>query len=39
MAVQSDYDLLVEMGFDPERVKMAVSKTKGRKHSVSVYTI
>jgi len=29
--VQSDYDLLIEMGFDPERSRLAVDKTKGRK--------
>lgn len=29
--VQSDYDLLLEMGFDAERSTLAVKRTKGRK--------
>lgn len=32
--VQSDHDLLIEMGFDPERAKLAVSKTKGLQDAI-----
>jgi hypothetical protein len=36
--VQSDHDLLIEMGFDAERVKLAVAKTKGRTYIVRNYS-
>ncbi|TGZ80433.1 hypothetical protein EX30DRAFT_60153 [Ascodesmis nigricans] len=32
--VQSDYDLLVEMGFDPQRAKLAANKTKGLQDAI-----
>jgi len=30
---QTDYDLLIEMGFDPERVTLALKNTGGRRWS------
>jgi hypothetical protein len=33
---RSDYDVLVGMGFDPERSKLAMTKAKGRK-SLSMF--
>ncbi|KAF8252896.1 hypothetical protein K440DRAFT_680754 [Wilcoxina mikolae CBS 423.85] len=32
--VQTDYDLLVEMGFDAQRAKLAVNKTKGLQDAI-----
>ncbi|KAL7268161.1 hypothetical protein RUND412_009230 [Rhizina undulata] len=33
--VQSDYDLLIEMGFDPKRATLAVHKTKGLQDALT----